>query len=433
MNNISPMIKKFFPILIINCSLTIILIILTAYFNNNVRFHYATLANDLRYIEHALQYRNHIYFEALTNSINPPVYPIFFYLISYLTMLIPTNIVITQWILLFFAISFLSFELFKKYKSYSMLFSIFLFTYLNPIFFILNDGGVFPEFFTTCLVFIIISLWLRFTITRTNSSVITFSIVSGLLILTRYEFIILIALVAFQLFKKFRFKQAILYISFPLVLLCFNLQKNYLIYDDIKLTNYSLHENMYGGVLTDGGLHYIDAFNFREFIPERFQEEFQILEKDTIDVNRILKKDKLFFEMWRYQWETNFWGKINVLPCKFLKLIVPPPTIDIYTSNPEIMCKLNLENYFSDYYFPLKKDRIINIVVFVFHFTLLSLTAYSLYKNTLFKDYSPFILFILIYSFLLTFLFYGLPRFNFNLYAIFIVIQSLLFRPRLKN
>lgn len=411
-----------------NLLLLISLIILSTKYNIEQRFKIAEFNNDLRYIEHAFEFKNNMYLEPMTNSINPPIYPFVLYLFNSYFDLYPKNIIILQWILLSISLIFLSIELFRRYKSYSLLLSIYIFTYINPIFIFVNDGAVFPEFFTAIILFFLIAFWLRYLRLKNLLSLILLSLISSITMLTRYEFTILVGLIFIFLVRKFCFKSAFLYLVLPGLFISFNVIKNYLIFDEILLFSYSPNETKYGGVTSDGSWHFIDTLNGKTLISSKYLKQWNSIYLDSNIVVRIKKKNELFNKMYIDRWQNESLRLFKLIPCKVFKLYIPPPYFDLYTCCPEPDCVLKFYAHFNENIDSETNNLLLKITTFIFHFLLLTLTIVSILFHRNESIFNSFLLFVLIYSVILVVFMYGLPRFSFNFYPIFITIQALIFK-----
>ena len=414
-------------IVFINLIAAFALITFSVLFKSDLGFKIAVSIGDLRYIEHALELKHQFYFEPLTNSINPPAYPFTLFAFSFFFKFSSTNIIVFQWLLLTFALTILSIELFLKFQSYYLLFSIYLFTYFNPIFNQVNDGGVFPEFFTSIILFFVIAIWLRYLRLKGMCSLILLSTVSTFLMLTRYEFIILIGFIFIDMVKMKLYKHSSIYLVIPIIFISLNGIKNYIIFNEFKLLSYSTNETKFWSVTSDGSWHSIDSSNANQFIPSKYLNQFVLINSDSNIVKVIKQKDQLYQKMYIDEWVNNFPRIIKMIPCKFMKLFVPPPSIDIYTCCPEPKCLLKIKSYFTNGDGFEGQNKFNIVIAFVFHFILFLLTIISVYFNWSSLIMDPFFRFVIVNSLLLIFIFYGLSRFCFNFYPIFILIQSLCF------
>jgi hypothetical protein len=404
-------------IIIANIILCSLVIFLSTYISDYDIFNSAIKSGDLRYIEQAFEIKNQILFNPLTNSINPPIYPIFLYLISKFSFLVPEHISIIQFILYGISLSLLSIELFTRTKSTLKLFTLYLFSYLNPVIFSLNDGGVFPEFFTICLFILLAYSYLLNDRINNNRTKMLFSFISALITLTRFEFFILIIFLNIALYIKINsISSLFITLSFPLLFIAINTIKNYTIFRELKFTNYSSNQTKIGGILADASWHNITKENAFKFLPREYLEDFHRIETMSNINQRIILKDKLFKTI-----INSHSNKHENILCKLLKLIVPPPTIDIYTCCPNDSCKFHLSDYSNELFFPTNKDKIKMKTDFIFHWFILICFLLSLFINPTSRILLPFNLFFICHLILMIVIYYGLPRFNANYYPIFIL------------
>lgn len=414
-------------ILLINVIFASVFVTFSFLYNPYIKFQIAESNHDLRYIEHAEQLICHLYLEPVTNSINPPIYPLFLFFLSFVFDLSPGNIMLFQWLILSIVLTFLSTELFHRHRSFLVLMSIYFFSYFNPIFFEMNDGGVFPEFFTVIILFLVITLWFRYSRNRSLFSLIFLSFFSGVLILTRYEFVILGALLFLDFCRSKTPLHTIVFMAFPVVLLSINGLKNKLIFNEFRLLSYSANETKFGGVTADGSWHNIDSSNVNQIIPLKYVDEFVFINSDTNFVRKIIRRDELFDRIYMEEWESDFSRIIKMVPCKIMKLFIPPPTVDAYTCCPKSNCYFTLDDYFGDVNFFEQQNLFPMAIEFFFHLILLLLALISIFFSSFNFLTSPFSLFVICQALMLVLIFYGLSRFCFNFYPVLIIMQSSLF------
>jgi hypothetical protein len=411
-------------------SLILFLHLFLVIFNSYI-FNYFPTNDSCEYLKRANEFCQFNFFSPITNYQFAPGYSLFLCLIKPVTSNNHYLIGLIQSVFFVFAINSVVQTLIRYHtipaKGYYISVCALL---LNPIIWIIN-GQVLSESLASSLLLFSTSYFMKAQDDLKIKSLIHVSIITGLLVITRFEYIVvplvMTIFIAFKIGIKRYYKVPII-LAFSVFLLVINGYRNEYIFGKFRLTSFGGGNVIYGGnnLNKDGSWH--SESNYKIYFQKKFHNDYNEITKIK-DNTYYVKLDSFYIQMAKNAWKESFKGQLYVLPVKFLKTWLFPGIFDIYTDNLEFKTGIMFEDYFT-----LKrwgKWGVMKHVLFIgFHWIIL-ITGISgfilMYKqnvryNTVFIKYTLSV--IISMSILFTILFYGLPRFNVILYPHVVLFSS---------
>ena len=242
------------------------------------------------------------------------------------------------------------------------------------------------------------------------------SVLSGILILCRFEFVLLLATLFLisLIFKKINSIKDIMIWSFvPFLFLSLNTFKNYKTYNEFNPSSYGSGTVIYGGnnLNLDGSWH--PHIFYEKYIPAKHQVEYLSYVEEKDMASSIIKLDSLYKAMALEAWDKSFTDQLKLIPVKFLRIFLLPANLDIFTMSIENNYGLRLFDHFTmpEFSFYGKLKHAFSIIP---HLILIFFMVYGLCKSYYLNN-EIFVCIISVFivgGMFYTILGYGLPRFN---------------------
>jgi len=392
-------------------------------------FHKPLPSDSIRYLAVANEFASMKFqFSANLNCNTSPGYPI---LLAFIKPFTSHNIyLISIFQSILFVIAFLYFlnSIRLKYKFSdlnSLLLTVFLF--LNPEIIHLN-GEILSESLASSLILFICGSLIN-NLSKKHDTYI-FILGLSLLVITKFEYILLI-IVIFPFLYYIKRKKTIIVSS--VVIICFlmlNGVKNHYTFDVFKITTFGSGTAIYGGnnLNLNGSWHIYGKTE--NYVPEQYSKTLDsILKLD--EICQCIKQDSLYKRMAIDAWKTNYLSQIKVIPIKTGKLWLLPGNMDFYTGQDKIYGGLQLKKLFSDDLWPWYGKWKHGAYLLIYWLSLL-LSFFGLYlKISKYKidKFDILIISILIINTLMYgILFYGLGRFHLPVVSILFYYIIYLFK-----
>jgi hypothetical protein len=394
-------------------------------------FNYQPLNDSIEYLKRATEFSKLNFFSPSTNYQFAPGYSLFLCLILPITF--------NNWVLigLVQAVVFglASHSLIKTLVSFKIIpASAYIFSMcallVNPIIISVNCN-VYSESLASALVLFSISIFVYTYNSLGSGRLLKLSFVTGLLVITRFEYIVIPLSMAFFVAIKDLQRNALKSFSIILIsilLLVANGYRNKFIFGTFRMTSFGGGNVIYGGnnLKKDGSWH--SQSNYQTYFPHKYHQPYHDI--CSIKGNSVyVKLDSLFIEMAKDAWRVSFYEQLKVIPNKWMRTWLIPSLFDIYTNDLKFRKGTLIRDYFQTRTWG-KAGVLKHILYLGFHWMVLVtglFGAFQMFKerkmqNKIFIIYTMSLLTGIM--FLFSFVFYGLPRFNAILYPLLVILSA---------
>lgn len=317
---------------------------------NMIVYSYEQTGDSQRYIIAARELTSFTFnFDPTVNCYTAPGYPLFLALTSIITQYNKFGIAIIQSLLFCSAIFYLLTELNKKGIVSQSLINISCFlVLLCPEIFESNGWTLSESFCGSMVLFIVGSI---IDGSKHKYSQLTLLISTSFLIITKFEYILILPILLISL-SYFKNKKTLFILIFCVSsILGVNGLKNYFIYNQFYLFSYSGGSVIYGGnnLNGDGSWHITDK-NLNYLPNDQIDRYKQISELDKISA--CLEQDKFYKELAKDAWKKDWVNQVSILPTKFGKLWFIPGNMDFYTGQSDYIGGLQIFSLFDENIYP---------------------------------------------------------------------------------
>lgn len=381
-------------------------------------YDYRQLGDSPRYINAANEF--------LSFNLSPsvhcntaPGYPLFLAFTKVVTHHNKYLIALLQSVLFCFAVYFFLKSIFKSGYISEFVFNVSYFLILtSPEVFQLN-GWTLAE--SLCVSLLLFMCGCLFNGSK-KYTVFLFAFSSVMLVLAKFEYIVVLLPVFIFLLWKRNFKAVVLSIAALSVALALNGYKNFNVYGKFNVTSFGSGSVLYGGNNNNGDGSWHIYRVTKNYVPQSQMAELKKI-SSLPDSCVCVKEDSLFKSLALQSWKYNAGQQVKTIPVKLAKLWLMPASFDFYTGQLEIKKGLQIKYLFSDTIWPWYGKYKHGFYLIIYWLYLACIIAgFILVTWNGFNRYDFLVISLVVtVSFVYGILFYGLGRFHVPAFAFMVV------------